>query len=114
MGRYLEYDIASGRIICEVTAKKQPVETDGKSFIEVGEDENIDITRYIVRNGVILKGSETNKERQERQRLKREYGARCRSRLSSMIKEYVIAMLDEDENVQEKLRKEFQTIKRCL
>ncbi len=112
--KYLEYETNSGRIISVVTGKKKPEEVPGKSFYEVGEDENIDISRYVVRGGVLVKSTESHAERQERERVKKEHGARCRSRLSAMIKEYVIAQLDEDTAAQASLIKEYRKIKRCL
>ena len=114
MRRYIEYDTESGRIISEIRAKSEPICTGGKAVIEIGEDENIDITRYKVIGGVLVKTTETNQERQERLRLKREYGMQSRNRVQSMIKEFVIAQLDEDESAKRKLIEEFRKIKRYL
>lgn len=111
MGRYLEYDTSSGRIISEITSPKEPETSPGMAVIEIGWDEKIDIRRYAVRNGAVVKTAESNTEREERERLKREYGASMRRRIQSLKQEFLGALIDGNEAEIERLREEYKKLK---
>lgn len=111
MGRYLEYDIASGRIISEITSDHAPEATAGMSMLEIGDGEKIEITRYAVRNGVLVKVSETNAERQERERIRQEQAASARNRMNAVKQEYLRALIEDDATAAERLKKEYRKLK---
>lgn len=111
MCRYLEYDEESGRILSEIRSPNPPEMTEGKSFLEIGEHENIEISRYAVRGGVLVKVYETNNERLERERLRSEYAVSARRRVSSLRGEYIDAMLEDDEEAKIRLKKEYKRLK---
>ena len=92
--KYLEYELASGRILSEIDCDTEPESTDGTGLLRIGDDEEIDTINYAVRYGALVKVSETSQERLERERIRREHGEQCRRRLKSLIPEIVIAMLD--------------------
>lgn len=114
MKRYIEYDTTSGRIISEIKSKSEPEPTAGKAILEIGETEKLDISRYGVRNGVLVKVIETMREKKERQRIEREHSEKCNRRLRAMMREYVLAQLDEDVTAQESLKREYKKIKRYI
>lgn len=111
MGRYLEYDTESGRIISEIRSTKPPEMSEGKSLLEIAEHEKIEISRYAVHGGVLVKVHETNSERQERERLRREYALSARRRMSSIRGEYVDALLDGDDEAKLRLAREYKRLK---
>ena len=111
MGRYLEYDTESGRIISEIRSPKPPEMSEGKSLLEIAEHEKIEISRYAIHGGVLVKVHETNSERQERERLRREYSASAMRRVHSMKNELAAAILDDDEEAIARLKKEYKRLK---
>lgn len=92
--RFIEYDLATGRIISEIECDSEPWPVDGTGLLQIGDNEEIDTIDYAVRNGALVKVSETSQERLERERIRREHGEQCKKRLKSLIPEIVIAMLD--------------------
>ena len=111
MHKYLEYDINSGKIVCILSADNPPQPANGFALLSIDDNINIDTSSYAVRNGQLVKLFETNAERAERERLKKEYHEQVRSRLHSMIHECVIAILDNNDNELQNLRKEFKQLK---
>ena len=78
MARYIEYDTASGHIISEITASRPPTVSLGVSLIELDDDAEIELGRYVVKDGKLKKIHETNAEKDEQARLKREYSDKVR------------------------------------
>ncbi len=114
MGKYFEYDVASGRIISEITCSIPPEVSDGLALLEVNGTADIDTTLYGVRDGVLVRLYETNEERLERERLRRENAASARLRISSMTGEIGLALLENDEETIKRLRDEYRSLKAYL
>ena len=112
--KFLEYDIKTGRILSEVTSSVDPEPEDGRGYYEIGRNEELDITQYAIRGGSQVKVGETNQEKLERERIRREHGEQCRRRLRSMKDEYLIAMIARDEEEQRNLEREFDKMKAYL
>ena len=112
--RYLEYETATGRIISEITCKDKPTPAEGFSLLEIPGDAEIDTNIYAVKNGVLVKCYETNEERIERERLKREQQAKVRMRMKAMMYEVCIALLEDDNSAIEQLRQEYRELKAYL
>lgn len=111
MGRYLEYDTVSGKIISEIKALNPPEVTAGMSLLEIGDDERIEISLYAVRNGSLVKVVETNSEKQERERIRYERAISARRRMNAIRQEYVSALLEENENLASRLKEEYRKLK---
>ncbi len=111
MGRYLEYDEASGRIISEITSRNPPEVSPGMAVIEIADGDRIDARRYAVRNGALVKVLESNSERQEREKIKREYGDSMRRRAQAIRQEFLEALLDGNDIDVERLREEYKKLK---
>ncbi len=112
--KFLEYDIKTGRILSEITSSVDPEPEDGRGYYEIGRNEELDITQYAIRGGSLVKVGETNQEKLERERIRREHGEQCRRRLRSMKDEYLIAMIARDEEEQRNLEREFDKMKAYL
>lgn len=112
--KFLEYDIKTGRILSEVTSSIDPEPEDGRGYYEIGRNEELDITQYAIRGGSLVKVGETNQEKLERERIRREHGEQCRRRLRSMKDEYLIAMIARDKEEQRNLEREFDRMKAYL
>ena len=112
--KYLEYEISSGRILSVVTTSKEPEAENGRGYYEIGRNEELDITQYAVRGGSLVKVGETNQEKLERERIRREHGEQCRRRLRSLKEEFVIALIAEDEDEMKNLRREFHLMEAYL
>ena len=112
--KYLEYEIASGRILSEITCDSEPSTSSGIGLFQIGENEEIDPSMYAVRNGSLVKVGETNQEKLERERIRREHGEQCRMRLRSMIQEAVIAILADDAEELKSLQREYRRMKEYL
>ena len=112
--KYLEYEIKTGRILSEVTSTIEPEPEDGRGYYEIGSNEELDITQYAIRGGSLVKVGETNQEKLERERIRREHGEQCRRRLRSLKDEYLIAMIAEDEEEMKNLKREFKRMKAYL
>ena len=112
--KFLEYDEKTGRILSEVICSEDPEPENGRGYYEIGRNEELDITQYAIRGGSLVKVGETNQEKLERERIRREHGEQCRRRLRSMKDEYVIAMIADDEEEQKNLKREFQKMKAYL
>ena len=111
MAKYLEYEAASGHIVSEIISSSEPTAADGYGLLEIPEDAEIDTTLYIVKNGTLVKQFETNEERIERERLKREQQERVRERLHSMMYEVCISLLEDDDTALKELRNEYKELK---
>ena len=114
MARYLEYEKASGRIISEIISTYEPIVADGVGLLEIASDVELDTNLYSVKNGVLVKQYETNEERTERERLKREHQEKVRKRVQSMVLEVPIAILEGDDEAIEELRKEYRKLKALM
>ena len=114
MARYIEYDTLSGHIISEIKADSLPEVPLGVSLIEIEDDIEIEIGRYVVKDGKLQKIYETNAEKDEQERIKREYAESVRARVRSMISELCIALLADDEEEIGRLRREFKSLRAYL
>ena len=114
MARFIEYDTTSGHIISELKADNPP-ETDlGISLLSIDDDAEIEIGRYIVSNGKLKKIYETNEEKSDQERIKREYAESVRMRVRDMMKELCLALLGEDNQELERLRQEYKNLRAYL
>lgn len=111
MSRYLEYEIASGRILSEVTSETDPEAVEGIGFLEVSGDTDINTSLYVVKCGQLVSLSEEAERRAERERLKHEKADQIRQRLRSMVYEVNIAILEEDDAALSELRREYRELK---
>ena len=111
MSKYLEYEISSGKIVSEIISDTEPETLEGYGVLEVDENLKIDTTGYAVRDGTLVKDFETNEERQERERLRRENQEKIRQRLKAMFYELSIAILENDDDAIEELRAEYRQLK---
>lgn len=114
MARYIEYDIASGRIISEIKALKPPRISDGTSLIEISEDTEIETSLYMVKDGKLVKAFKALNEETEQERIKREYAESVRLRVKSMEHELCVALLAEDEDEIARLRREYRNLEAYL
>ena len=61
--RYVEYDLISGLIICELEEKPSEKDlTQGCAVLEI-EDDKLDLSAYIIQNGVLVNGQRTKRTR---------------------------------------------------
>ena len=111
MGRYIEYETDTGRIISELTSDTQPTSQENISYLEIPDEQLIDLTGYKVKNGSLVKDYETNEERLERERVKREQAEKVRLRIRSMAYELCFAILDDNEETIQNLKAEFKRLK---
>lgn len=111
MAKYLEYETASGHIVSEIISSSKPTTADGYGLLAIPDDAELDTTLYIVKNDTLVKQFETNEERIERERLKREQQERVRERLHSMMYEVCISLLEDDDTALKELRKEYKELK---
>ena len=111
MSKYLEYEISSGKIISEIISDGPPESSEGYGMLEIDENLKLDTTGYAVRNGALVKDFETNEERLERERLRRENQEKLRQRLKAMFYELSIAILENDDDAIEELRTEYRQLK---
>ena len=111
MAKYLEYETTTGRIISEIFSATEPTPSEGYGLLKIPDDAELDTTLYGVRNGVLVKLYESNEERLERERLKKEQQERTRVRLKAMMYEICIALLEEDEAAMAQLRQEYRELK---
>ena len=114
MARYLEYEISTGRIVSELISPTVPEASDEISYLLIDDDLTIDSSNYAVKNGSLVKLYETNEERMERERIKREHSDKIKGRIKSMIDEFVLACLDRNQTAIAELQNEFQTLKKYL
>jgi len=112
--RFLEYDVATGRIVCELRAAGVPSVEEGRAVLEIDDGLQIDMGNSAVRDGAIVRLRETAAERRERERLRREHGEKARRRMRGLVFEFMIAQLDEDEEKIGALRGEYRKIKAYL
>ena len=111
MPRYLEYDKNTGRIVCEIVSATKPEASGNFELLEITDAQEIDTSLYAVRNGQLVKLYETNEERSERERLRKENAERVRERMKTMEHEYIFAKLDENETAVKDLIREFKELK---
>lgn len=111
MNKYLEYDINTGKIVCILSADNPPLPANGFALLLIDDDINIDTSSFAVRNGQLVKLFETNAERAERERLRKEYSEQKRLRLKSMIYECVVAILDDNLDALNELKNEYKQLK---
>lgn len=114
MARYIEYDTASGHIISELKADNPPAVPDGVSLLNIEDEAEIEIGRYTVKDGKLQKIYETNAEKSEQERIKREYAETVRARIRSMINELCIALLEDDNEEIGRLRREYKNLRAYL
>ena len=114
MARYIEYDTASGHIISEIKADNPPEVPLGISLLDLEDDTDIEIGRYIVKDGKLKKIYETNAEKSEQERIKKEYAEAVRARVRSMINELCIALLEDDSEEIGRLRREYKNLRAYL
>ena len=111
MARYLEYDKNTGRIVCEIVSATKPTATGNYELLEIGEEQEVNTSLYAVRDGQLVKLYETNEERFERERLRKENQERVRERMKSMMYETIMAMLEDNERALNDLKAEYKELK---
>ena len=113
MARYIEYDIAIGHIISEIKADKPPEVSEGTALLELEleDNEDIEIARYVVKNGELQKIHVTNAEKLDQERIKQEYRDSVRLRVKSMMSELCLALLEDDSEEVARLRREYKKLK---
>lgn len=112
--RYVEYDLISGLIICELEEKPSEKDlTQGCAVLEI-EDDKLDLSAYIIQNGVLVNAYESDNERKERERFKRENAERLKKRIRDIQDEFILAMLDDNQDTVKALKDEFKILKRCF
>lgn len=114
MAKYIEYDTASGHIISEIKADKPPAVSDGVSLLDIEDDAEIEIGRYIVNDGKLQKIYETNAEKDEQARIKKEYAESVRARVRNMMSELCVALLEDDNEEIGRLRREYKNLRAYL
>ena len=114
MAKYLEYDKITGRIISEIISASKPECSGNYGLLEVDSNLEINTALYVIKDGQLVKMYETNEERLERERVRKEHGEKIRRRVKAMMYEVIIALLDENDKALEDLRKEYQSIKGYL
>lgn len=111
MARYIEYDTATGHIISELKADNPPEVSLGTALLEIDDNAEIEIARYIVKNGELQKIHITNAEKFDQERIKQEYRNSVRLRVKSMMSELCLAILEDDGNEIARLRREYKSLK---
>lgn len=114
MKRFIEYESGSGRIICEVYAPDAPAVAEGHAVLEIQEDLIFDTNNAAVKDGVLVRLYETAEERRERERLRREYREMARKRIRALVHEFLIALIEEDQEKTGELRTEYARLKNYL
>ena len=114
MPKFLEYNLNNGHIISEIISEVPPTPADGFALLQVDDNLNIDTSSYAVRDAQLVKLFETNSERAERERLRKEYHEQVRKRLHSLIHQCMIAFLDDNSQEINNLRFEFKKLKAYL
>jgi len=106
MARYMEYDKVTGKILCFLNAYNPSVDP-STGLIEVPQGYKCNISAYVVRDGEIVRACETGCERVEREKRREEgYAA-----VMAIAKEFLIALLYEDDLKMAKLKKEAAPLK---
>ena len=111
MARYLEYDNNTGRIISEIVSSTPPKVSGAYSILEIADGQEIDTSLYAVRDNKLVKLYETNEERLERERLRKENIERVRQRVKTMMYEVIMAILDDNEDALKSLKTEYKELK---
>ena len=111
MAKFIEYDTLSGHIISEIIATKPPTVSLGISLMELDDDAEIEIGRYVVNDGKLQKIYETNAEKDEQSRIKREYAEKARMRVRNMMSELCAALLEDNSEKVERLRQEYKSLR---
>lgn len=114
MARYLEYDITTGRIISEVIADSRPEMSGSCELLEIPDNLEINTMLYAVRDGQLVKIYETNEERLERERFKREQSEQIRQRMKAIREEFITAQLEDDYEAVENLKAEYKSLRGYL
>ena len=114
MPKFLEFDLLSGKIICEISSDSLPPANHSTGILQIDDNLNIDTSSYAVRDGQLVKLFETNAEKAEREKLRKELHEQTRKRLNSLIHQCVIAILDDNDHALQELRNEFKSLKAYL
>lgn len=112
--RYLEYEISTGKIISEIISDNAPELDEDRGVIVIGDEAVIDASRFIVKDGVLAKAYETKNEQIERERLRKEYREKSLRRIKSMMTEYFVAVMENDNDAINELRSEYKELKAYL
>ncbi|MBQ3446107.1 MAG: hypothetical protein IJG37_00505 [Synergistaceae bacterium] len=107
----MEYDKATGRILSEITSETELEGTELVGLALIDDEDEIDTLNHVVKNGRLKKLSETESDRQERERIRREHQAMMQKRLNSMCREAIISILEDDEEELKNLRREYRRMK---
>jgi len=111
MARYLEYDKTTGRIISEIISSSRPEMSGNYDILEVDSNLEVNTALYAVRDGQLVKMYETNEERLERERVKKEHGEQIRLRVKAMMYEVILAILEDNEKALSDLKAEYKSLK---
>ncbi len=108
--KFLEYDLLTGRIISEIVSPIEPKTLDDRGILQINDNDNINTSMYIIKNGALVKTYESKIEKLERERIRNENNMRSRLRLKSMQTEFFIAMMRDDIEAINELKKEFRQL----
>ena len=114
MPRYLEYDKTTGHIISEIISTTKPELSGNYNVLEIADGAEINTALFVVRDGQLVKLYETNEERLERERVKKEHGEQIRKRVKAMMYEVILAILEDNENALNDLKAEYKNLKRYI
>ena len=114
MAKYLEYDKITGRIISEIVSASKPELSGNCGLLKVEPDFQVNTALYVIRDGQLVKMYETNEEKLERERIRKEHGEKIRRRVKAMMYEVIIAILEDNEKALEDIRSEYKSIKGYL
>ena len=114
MRRFLEYEVDTGRIVCDVYALSEPNVRDGHALLEVDAALTLDINNSAVRDGAIVRTTETFEERMARVRERQEARERAQGRIRHLIYDFMIAQIEDNKAKQKELKAEYKTLKARL
>ena len=111
MARYLEYEKVTGRIISEIISETVPKANTVYDIMEIPDDLQLDTSIYAIKDGQLVKLFETNEELMQREQLRKENIERVRARISRMVMELAVAILDDNDKAIKDLQKEYKELK---
>ena len=79
--------------------------------MELEGDAEIDIGRYVVKDGKLQTVYETNAEKDEQSRIRREYAEKVRMRVRNMMSELCAALLEDNDEKVGRLRQEYKNLR---
>ena len=113
---WLEYETDTGYIVCLLSAEGEdaPEVQSGHAVIPAPEDWDGDLNGWIVQDGALARDPDSPEERRARERERRERAEDTRRRVQQVTREFVLALLEGDEERVAELRAEFKRLKALL